>query len=129
MSNPYIANIEQATIDNTNFREVVFTAPHSQLVLMSLLPGEEIGVEVHKVDQFFRIEAGEGKAIVDDQEYHLEDGVALLVPAGSEHNLINTGDVDLKLYTIYSPANHMDGRVHATKDDAINDEEDEVFGN
>lgn len=129
MSNPYIANIEQATIDNTNFREVVFTAPHSQLVLMSLLPGEEIGVEVHKVDQFFRIEAGEGKAIVDDQEYHLEDGVALLVPAGSEHNLINTGDVDLKLYTIYSPANHIDGRVHATKDDAINDEEDEVFGN
>jgi mannose-6-phosphate isomerase-like protein (cupin superfamily) len=129
MSNPYIANIEEVTIENTNFREVIYTAPHSQLVLMSLLPGEEIGVEVHKVDQFFRIEAGEGKAIVDDQEYHLEDGVALLVPAGSEHNLINTGDVDLKLYTIYSPANHIDGRVHVTKDDAVNDEEDEAFGN
>ena len=129
MSRPYIANIEQKTIDNTNFREVIYTAPHSQLVLMSLLPGEEIGVEVHKVDQFFRIEAGEGKAIVDDEEYRLEDGVALLVPAGSEHNLINTGDVDLKLYTIYSPANHIDGRVHATKDDSINDEEDEAFGN
>ncbi len=129
MSKPYITNIEEETIANTNFRQVVFTAPHSQVVLMSLLPGEEIGAEVHKVDQFFRIEAGQGKAVVDDEEYPLADGTALLVPAGSEHNLINTGDVDLKLYTIYSPANHIDGRVHATKDDAVADEEDEAFGN
>jgi mannose-6-phosphate isomerase-like protein (cupin superfamily) len=126
---PYCDNIEKLTIENVNFRRVLYTAPHSQLVLMSLLPGEEIGAETHhKVDQFFRFEAGEGKAVIDGKEYPLKDGTALLVPAGSEHNIINTGSKPMKLYTVYAPANHIDGRVHKTKADAIADEEDEKFG-
>lgn len=125
---PYHGNIEELTLANTNFRRVLYTGPKSQLVLMSLKPGEEIGVEVHpQVDQFFRIEAGEGKAIIGGVEYVLTDGVAVIVPAGSEHNFINTGASDLKLYTIYTPPNHIDGRVHATKADAIADVEDEAF--
>lgn len=129
MSQIYISNIEKETIDNKNFRKVVATATHSQVVLMSLKPGEEIGSETHhRVDQFFRFEKGEGKVVVDGQSYEVTDGFAILVPAGSEHNVINTGGTDLKLYTIYSPANHIDGRVHATKADAVADEEDEAFG-
>lgn len=125
----YTSNIEQETIANTNFRKVVAIGAHSQVVLMSLLPGEDIGSEVHeKVDQFFRIEKGEGKVVVNGEEFAVSDGSAVLVPAGSEHNVVNTGSSDLKLYTIYSPANHIDGRVHATKADAIADEEDEAFG-
>lgn len=96
---------------------------------MSLLPGEEIGVETHqKVDQFFRFEKGEGKAIVNGVEYKVEDGTVLLVPSGLEHNIINTGNEALKLYTLYSPANHIDGRIHKTKDEAFQDIEDEKFG-
>ncbi|MFA6295163.1 MAG: cupin domain-containing protein [Candidatus Paceibacterota bacterium] len=126
---PFIANIEQLTLDNSCFRQVLYTAPHSQLVLMSLLPGEEIGAEVHhKVDQFFRFERGQGKVVVDGKEYPVTDGSALLVPAGLEHNIINTGSESLKLYTVYSPANHIDGRVHETKADAIADDADEKFG-
>jgi len=125
---PFLANIEKQTLENDYFRHVLFTAPHSQVVLMSLLPGEDIGVEVHHVDQFFRVEAGKGKAIVDDVEYELADGTALLVCAGSEHNIVNTGKKSLKLYTIYAPANHIDGRIHKNKAEALADEEDEAFG-
>jgi mannose-6-phosphate isomerase-like protein (cupin superfamily) len=125
---PFLANIEKMTLENSYFRQVLFTAPHSQVVLMSILHGEDIGVEVHHVDQFFRIEAGQGKAIIDGMEYALADGTALLVCAGSEHNIINTGKSTLKLYTIYAPANHIDGRIHKTKAEAMADEEDEAFG-
>lgn len=112
-------NVEEATLANTNYRQVLYTAPHSQLVLMSLKPGEEIGMEVHpNIDQFFRFEAGHGKAILNGEEVTLKDGDALVVPAGTNHNIINTGGEALKLYTIYSPANHPDGTVQATKKDA-----------
>lgn len=113
-------NIEQETLENDNFRKVLFTAPHSQLVLMSLLPGEEIGMEVHPmVDQFFRFEAGEGKAVLNGEESSFKDGDVVIVPAGTNHNIVNTSDTHpLKLYTIYSPANHPDGTIHKTKAEA-----------
>lgn len=113
-------NIEKATLENTNFRKVLYTAKHCQLVLMSLLPSEEIGMEVHTDnDQFFRFEAGEGKAIIDGNEYILGNGSVIIVPAGAQHNIINTSVTDeLKLYTIYSPAHHQDGVVRATKAEA-----------
>jgi mannose-6-phosphate isomerase-like protein (cupin superfamily) len=125
---PYCENIEKLTLENAYFRQVLYTAEHSQIVLMSLLPGEDIGAEVHHVDQFFRFERGEGKAIIDGKEYALKDGTALLVPAGANHNILNTGTMPMKLYTVYAPANHIDGRIHKTKADAMADEEDEKFG-
>lgn len=114
-------NIEQETLGNTNFRRVLYTAPHSQLVLMSILPTDDIGMEVHtNVDQFFRFEAGEGKAILNGEEVLFKADDVLIVPAGTNHNIINTSTTEeLKLYTIYSPANHPDGTIHATKADAI----------
>lgn len=117
----YSINIEEETLDNDNFRRVLYTGKHSQLVLMSLKPGEEIGMEVHPDnDQFFRFESGEGKCIIDGHEYLLEDGVAVVIPAGAQHNVINiSGTLDLKLYTIYSPAHHKDAIVRATKQEAI----------
>lgn len=116
----YVGNIEELTERNENFRQVVFTAFHSQLVVMSLKPGEDIGEEVHSnVDQFFRIEEGEGKVIIDGQESAIYEGFAVVVPAGARHNVINTSsDKPLKLYTIYSPPNHPDGTIHHTKADA-----------
>ncbi len=116
----YVGNIEELTENNQNFRQVVFTAPHSQLVVMSLKPGEDIGEEVHPdVDQFFRIEEGEGKVVIDGQESALYEGFAVVVPAGARHNVINTSaDKMLKLYTIYSPPNHPDGTIHQTKAEA-----------
>lgn len=113
-------NIEQMTLDNTDFRHVLYSGPHSQLVLMSLRPDEEIGMEVHKDnDQFFRFEQGQGKVIIDGNEYDVADGDAVVVPAGAEHNVINTsGSEVLKLYTIYSPAHHKDGIVRATREEA-----------
>jgi mannose-6-phosphate isomerase-like protein (cupin superfamily) len=116
----YHANIEKLTLANNNFRQVLFTAPHSQLVLMSLKPGEEIGMEVHEnVDQFFRFEKGSGKIILGGEETIISDGDVAIVPAGTQHNVINTStSEELKLYTIYSPANHPDGTVHPTKADA-----------
>jgi len=116
----YSIDIETETLDNENFRRVLFTTPRSQLVLMTLQAGEEIGLEKHDThDQFFRVEAGEGKALVDGTTYPLKDGVALVVPAGSEHNVINTSQTEpLRLYTIYSPPEHPDGIVHATKAEA-----------
>lgn len=121
----YKANIEELTLKNTFFRQVLFTAKHSQLVLMSLKPQEEIGMEVHpNVDQFFRFEAGEGKVIIDGEEHLVKDGDAVIVPAGSQHNVINTStDKSLQLYTIYSPANHPDGTIHKTKAEALAHEE------
>ncbi len=120
-------NIEDATLENENFRKVLYTSKHSQLVLMTLKPGEDIGMEVHEEnDQFFRFEAGQGKCIIDGNEYELSDGVAVVVPAGAEHNIINTSNTEeLKLYTIYSPpAHHKDGIVRATKEEAEANEAD-----
>jgi mannose-6-phosphate isomerase-like protein (cupin superfamily) len=116
------ANIEKETLENTNFRKVLYTGKHSQLVLMSLKPNEEIGMEIHTDnDQFFRFEKGQGKCIIDGNSYELADGSVIIVPAGAEHNIINTSSSeDLKLYTIYSPAHHKDGIVKATKAEAEN---------
>jgi mannose-6-phosphate isomerase-like protein (cupin superfamily) len=116
----YVINIEKDTLENKNFRKVLYTAKHSQLVLMSLKPREEIGTEVHPDnDQFFRFEKGQGKCIIDGNEYELKDGVAVVVPAGAQHNIINTSDTEeLKLYTIYSPSHHKDGIVRSTKEEA-----------
>lgn len=116
----YSINIEEETLANTNFRKILYTGKHSQLVLMSLLPNEEIGLEVHPDnDQFFRFEKGQGKCIIDGNEYLVSDGFAVVVPAGAQHNVINMSTTDdLKLYTIYSPAHHLDGIVRATKAEA-----------
>ncbi len=116
----YVINIEKDTLENNNFRKVLYTGKHSQLVLMNLQPNEEIGMEVHTDnDQFFRFEKGQGKCIIDGNEYELENGVAMIVPAGAQHNIINTSDTeDLKLYTIYSPAHHKDGIVRKSKAEA-----------
>ena len=114
------ANIEEQTIANNNFRKVLYTGQHSQLVLMSLLPNEEIGMEVHADnDQFFRFEQGAGKCIIDGNEYEVKDGSAIVVPAGAQHNVINTSTTEaLKLYTIYSPAHHQDAIIRPTKAEA-----------
>lgn len=124
----FVINIEEKTLQNDYFREVLFTAPNSQLVAMSLNPLEEIGMETHaNVDQFLRIEQGEGKAILNGEEYEIKDGAAIVVPMGTEHNIINTSsDKKLKLYTIYSPAEHKDKTVHKTKQEALSDTEDHV---
>jgi mannose-6-phosphate isomerase-like protein (cupin superfamily) len=117
--NGFYGNIEQLTLTNTNFRRVLFTGKHAQLVLMSLQPGEAIGMEVHpEVDQFFRFESGRGKVIIDGQEQVVQENEAVIVPAGSQHNVINSGDEPLKLYTVYSPPNHPDGTIHKTKTEA-----------
>jgi mannose-6-phosphate isomerase-like protein (cupin superfamily) len=120
----FATNIEKATLENENYRQVLYTSKHSQLVLMSLKPKEEIGMEVHPDnDQFFRIEKGQGKCIIDGNEYGLEDGTAIVVPSGSQHNVINVSDSEeLKLYTIYSPAHHKDGIVRTTKQEAESQE-------
>lgn len=124
----YVANIEQLTAENENFRTVLYTAQHSQLVLMCLEPGQDIGKEVHEiVDQFIRIESGEGKAILNGEEHMLSDGSAIVIPAGTEHNVINTSaDTKMKLYTVYSPPHHKDQTVHPTKQDAMNDTADHI---
>lgn len=120
----YTKNLEEDTNNNNNFRQVLFTGPNSQLVLMSLKPKEEIGEEIHTEDQFFRFEKGEGEVIVDGTSYAVKDGSAVVVPAGSKHNVINTSSTeDLKLYTIYSPAHHPDKTVHVTKEEAMTSEE------
>jgi mannose-6-phosphate isomerase-like protein (cupin superfamily) len=124
----YVGNIEEKTLTNSFFREVVFTGKYTQLVVMSLLPSEEIGMEVHQtVDQFFRIESGEGKVIMNGEEQMFKEGDAIVVPAGTNHNLINlSAEKELKLYTLYSPPNHPDGKIHKTKAEAMADEEDHV---
>ena len=125
----YTANIEKETLENENFRKVLYTAQNSQLVVMSLLPEEDIGVETHQLDQFIRIERGTGKAVLNGGEYDLSDGSAVIIPAGTEHNIINTSETEnLKLYSVYSPPNHKDGIIHATKADAAADEEEHFDG-
>ena len=129
MTKGYVGNIEEASLENNNFRKVLYTAKFSQLVVMSLLPGEEIGEEVHDVDQFLRLDAGVGKAVLNGVETDIEDGWAIVVPAGTKHNIINTSDAEpMKLYTLYSPPHHRDGVIHATKAEAENDKTDEFKG-
>ncbi len=117
----FVDNIEKLTLNNKYFRKVVFTGKHSQLVLMSLKPGEDIGMEIHSgLDQFFRVDSGKGKLVMGDVEKRLKDGFAVVVPGGTKHNIINTSKTeDLKLYTIYSPPNHPKGTVHKTQAEAI----------
>ena len=115
----YVANIERETIDNENFRKVLYTAPNSQLVVMSLQPGEEIGEETHNLDQFIRFESGEGKVVLNGEQYKVEDDYAVVIPAGTKHNVINISpEKKLKLYTIYSPPEHKAGTIHKTKEEA-----------
>jgi mannose-6-phosphate isomerase-like protein (cupin superfamily) len=116
----YVTNIETRTLENDNYREVLFTGPNDQLVVMSIAPGDEIGMETHDdVDQFVRVEAGQGRAILDGQEHALEDGSAVVIPAGTKHNIVNVSATEpLKLYSIYSPPEHPDGTVHRTKAEA-----------
>jgi mannose-6-phosphate isomerase-like protein (cupin superfamily) len=120
----YIVDIENVTKENKNFRKVLYTAKNSQLVVMSLSPGEEIGEELHDLDQFIRIEKGKGKAVLDAVEHKIEDDYAVVIPAGTRHNIINTSDdKEMKLYTIYSPPEHRDGVIHKTKAEALSDDE------
>lgn len=116
----YLTNIEKKTLENSRFRQVLFTGPHTQLVVMALKPGEDIGLETHDdVDQFIRVEAGNGTALLDGKEHVLEDGAAVVIPAGTKHNIINNSRTEaLKLYTIYSPPEHPDGTIHETKAEA-----------
>jgi len=121
----FFTNIEKETLENSNFRKVLYTSKYSQIVLMSLRPKEEIGMEVHSEnDQFFRVEKGVGKCIINDNEYDIKDGSAIIVPRGAKHNIINTSETEeLKLYTIYSPPNHKDGIIHFSKKEAEESEE------
>lgn len=120
----FVQDIEKATRENSDFRRVLYTGPNSQLVLMSLKPGEEIGMEVHEDnDQFFRFEEGSAKVIIDGNEYAIHEDWAVVVPAGANHNVINVGDKELKMYTIYSPAHHRDQVIHHTKVEAMADDE------
>lgn len=120
----YLVNIEKETLKNENFRQVLYTAKNSQLVLMSLPPKEEIGEEIHQLDQFIRVEAGVGLAVLDGVEHKIRDGSAVVIPAGTKHNIVNSSETDkMKLYTIYSPPNHRDQVVHKTKAEAMADSE------
>jgi len=118
-----VQDIESLTVENANFRRVLYTAKHSQLVVMALKPKEEIGAEVHELDQFFRVEEGAGVAILDGVSTSIRAGFAVIVPAGTKHNIINTGRDLLRLYTLYSPPNHRDGVVHHTRAEAEADGE------
>jgi mannose-6-phosphate isomerase-like protein (cupin superfamily) len=125
----YITNIEKLSLENENFREVLYTAKNCQLVVMSLKPNEEIGMEIHQLDQFIRCEQGAGKAILDGIEHEISDGFVVVVPAGTNHNIINmSSDKLLKLYTVYSPPNHKDGVIHVTKEEAEADESEHFDG-
>ena len=117
----YVINIEKKSLENNYFREVLFTGPHSQLVVMSIAPGEDIGMETHKdIDQFIRVESGIGQAILNGKEYNLENGSAVVVPAGTAHNIVNRSkSAPLKLYTIYSPPNHPQGTINVDKAAAL----------
>lgn len=119
-------NIEQVTLENSDFRRVLYTGKHSQLVLMSLQPNEEIGLETHpENDQFLRFEGGRGAVFIDNNRYEVTDGDAVIVPAGARHNVVNLSNAEqLRLYTIYSPPHHKDGTVHATKKNAETDDEE-----
>jgi len=126
MKKGYKQNIEKLTVENNNFRKVEYTGEQLQLVLMSLKPGEDIGSEIHpENDQFFRFDAGSGKVVINETEYEVADGDAVIVPKGAEHNVVNTSEAeDLKFYTIYAPAHHIDGIVRETKQEALDNEEE-----
>lgn len=118
----YVVELEKTTLENENFRTVLYTAKHSQLVVMTIQAGDDIGLETHADhDQFIRVEAGTAKALLNGEEHKLVDGSAVVIPAGTEHNIVNTGSDELKLYTLYTPPEHPDGTVHATKADALAD--------
>jgi mannose-6-phosphate isomerase-like protein (cupin superfamily) len=119
----YVSNIEELALNNKNFRQVIYTDKNAQLVVMSLLPGEDIGEEVHSVDQFFRVDQGSGTVILDGVTHEITNGSAIVVPAGAKHNLINGPTGEMKLYTLYMPPHHKDGTVHVTKADAQADHE------
>ena len=119
----FVQDIESVAIENQDFRRVLYTAKHCQLVVMSLKPKEEIGAEVHHLDQFFRVEEGTGEAVLNGARTPIRAGSAIVVPAGANHNIVNTGSVPLKLYTIYAPPNHRDGVVHHTREEAEADNE------
>ena len=123
-----MANLEKETEDNQAFRKVLYTDAKTQLVVMSLSPGEEIGEEVHQVDQFLRIESGTGEAVLDGERLKFGDGFGIIVPAGTRHNIINSGSVDLKIYTLYSPPNHRPGTIHQNKAAAEADEGEHFAG-
>jgi mannose-6-phosphate isomerase-like protein (cupin superfamily) len=124
----FVQNIEELTLSNSFFRKVLYTGQHAQLVVMSLKPSEDIGMEIHTTtDQFLRIENGEGKVIMNGEEHTLKDGSAIVVPAGTEHNVINTSaEHSLKLYTVYSPPHHKEGTIHKTKQEAEADQSDHL---
>ncbi len=124
----YVINIEKLSLENDNFRTVLYTNKNSQLVLMSLIAGEEIGKEVHDVDQFLRVERGTGTAILNDTPHDIADGSVIIVPAGTTHNIINTGTDVMKLYTLYMPPHHRDGVVHKTKAEGEADTTDKFNG-
>jgi len=119
----YVQDIETLAVRNDKFRQVLYTAKNCQLVIMSLRPQEDIGAEIHKVDQFFRVEEGSGEAVLNGVRTAIHAGFAIIVPAGTNHNIINTGSAPLKLYTIYAPPNHRDGVIHETRADAEGDKE------
>lgn len=119
----FVKNIEEISVKNEYFRQVLYTAKNCQLVVMSLKPGEDIGMEVHKLDQFFRVEEGNGVAVLDGVRTEISTGFAVLVPAGTNHNIINAGTDPLKLYTLYAPPNHRNGVVHRTRAEADADNE------
>lgn len=119
----FVQDLESLAVKNANFRRVLYTGKHCQLVLMALKPQEEIGAEVHTLDQFFRVEEGSGEATLDGVRTAIRAGFAVVVPAGANHNIVNTGAVPLKLYTLYSPPNHRDGVVHRTRAEAAADGE------
>lgn len=119
----FVKNIEEIAIKNNDFRQVLYTAKNCQLVIMSLKPNEEIGMEVHHLDQFFRVEEGTGEAILDGVHHAISAGFAVIVPAGTNHNIVNTGNTSMKLYTLYAPPNHRDGVIHHTRSEAEADSE------
>ena len=121
----YVGNIEQETLNNENYRKVLYTANKSQLVVMTIQPGDEIGEETHDLDQFIRIEAGEALVTLDGVEHRLEDDWAVVIPAGTKHNVVNNGNEALRLYSVYSPPEHKDGTVHVTK---VDDKEEHFDG-
>lgn len=113
----FVTNIEQATLENNDYRRVLYTTPKSQLVVMNLQPGDEIGEEVHELDQFIRVEQGQALVTLNDVEHQIEDDFAVVIPAGTKHNVVNNGTEELKLYSVYSPPEHKHGTIHATKAD------------
>ena len=124
----YITDIEKLALGNENFRTVLYTDKNSQLVLMSLLKGEDIGEEIHDVDQFFRVEKGTGKAILSGVSHDIADGSVIVIPAGTKHNIVNSGRTSMKLYTLYMPPHHRDGVIHKTKEEGEADTSDEFDG-